>query len=522
MANKNSLLVVVLGTLVLMATLSVVIPATSSKPYDPFVDLDNNGRIGLSDLVILAQSYGASGTPVNKASIQYDSGWINITDKCGQNIVITHNLNSTDLIVDVQGKTTQDGGPHQQDYGLRGCMQGWDKTYGGTGEDWANALVHTADGGYALAGGGFANLIKTDAHGNAQWNKTYGRTGYDWANALVQTTDGGYALAGYTYSFGAGGYDFWLVKTDAAGNIQWNKTYGGTDDEFAESLVQTADGGYALAGYTGSLGTQGGDADFWLVKTDASGNMQWNKTYGGTYDDAAYALVQTSDGGYALAGSTLSSGAGGNDFWLVKTDASGNKQWNKTYGGPSGDVAYALVQTADVGYALAGITLSYGAGSADSWLVKTDASGNKQWDKTYGGTDWDEAYALVQTTDGGYALAGSTGYIAGSADSWLVKTDASGNKQWDKTYGGTSYDQAYALVQTTDGGYALAGSTESFGAGNRDFWLVKTDAAGNIGGVESGLAWGDSSANTITLYRGATDIYWNYVRVRLWMPEQTP
>ena len=148
-----------------------------------------------------------------------------------------------------------------------------------------------------------------------QWNKTYGGTSYDWAYALVQTSDGGYALAGRTASFGAGGDDFWLVKTDSAGNMQWNKTYGGTNDDMAFALVQTSDGGYALAGYTTSFGA--GGLDFWLVKTDSAGNMQWNKTYGGTNNDMAFALVQTSDGGYALAGYTASL-ASGLDFWLVK------------------------------------------------------------------------------------------------------------------------------------------------------------------------------------------------------------
>jgi len=178
-----------------------------------------------------------------------------------------------------------------------------------------------------------------------------------------------------------------------------------------------------------------------------------------------------------------------------------------------------LVQTGDGGYALAGYTESFGAGNADCWLVKIDANGNAQWNQTYGGTSYDAARALVQTGDGGYALAGYTSsFGVGGYDCWLVKTDAAGNAQWNQTYGGKGIDWAIALVQTSDGGYALAGWTESFGAGSTDFWLVKTDASGNAGGVESGLAWTDSSANTVTLYRGATDASWNYVRVRLWKP----
>jgi len=207
----------------------------------------------------------------------------------------------------------------------------------------------------------------------------------------------------------------------------------------------------------------------------------WTKTYGGTSGDYAYALVQTSDGGYALAGMTESFGAGPLDCWLVKTDASGNMQWNKTYGGTGSDYATAMEQTADGGYALAGITDSFGAGNTDFWLVKTDANGNAQWNKTYGGIGYDEAYDLVQTTDGGYALAGeTTSFGAGNNDAWLVRTDASGNMMWNRTYGGTNEDGATALVETSDGGYALAGRTTSYGAGTADFWLVKTKADGTV------------------------------------------
>ena len=202
-----------------------------------------------------------------------------------------------------------------------------------------------------------------------EWNQTYGGTGDEIAFALVQTADGGYALLGDTDSFGAGYTDVWLVKTDASGNHQWNKTYGGTYGDYGSDLVQTADGGYALAGDTLSFGA--GFGDFWLVKTYANGNHQWNKTYGGTDPEWYFeGLAQTSDGGYAISGRTLSFGAGSYDFWLVKTDASGMHEWNQTYGGTGDETAFALVQTADSGYAIAGFTNSSGAGSYDFWLVK--------------------------------------------------------------------------------------------------------------------------------------------------------
>ena len=522
MVTKKGLFVAVLATCCLTATLFLMIPTSSqssTRPYNPWGDLNDDGTIDIYDAIILSGIFGTSGIPITKASIQYDSGWVNVTDKCGQSFNITHNLNITDwndpsIMVDITGKKTPDG-QLLRFLGLTG-QQGWNQTYGGTNYDVARASVQTGDGGYALAGwtesfgaGSYDfYLVKTDSIGNMQWNKTYGGTGDDGAFALVQTGDGGYALAGYTWSFGAGSSDAWLVKTDSIGNMQWNKTYGGTDYDEAFALVQTGDGGYALAGDTYSFGAGGDDA--WLVKTDSIGNMQWNKTYGGTGDDRAFALVQTGDGGYALAGDTTSFGAGSYDAWLVKTDSIGNMQWNKTYGGTSWDEAFALVQTGDGGYALTGETESFGVGSADFYLVKTDSIGNMQWNKTYGGTDYDEALALVQTGDGGYALTGYTeSFGVGSADFYLVKTDSIGNMQWNKTYGGTGDDVAFALVQTGDGGYALAGYTTSFGAGGANFWLVKTDA-------QSGLAWVGSSANSITLYRGDPDPNWNFVRVQIW------
>jgi len=365
--------------------------------------------------------------------------------------------------------------------------QGWTRTYGGANSDGAVALVQTLDGGYALVGStqsfGAGNwdfwLVKVDASGNMMWNQTYGGTNIDIAYSVVQTLDGGYATAGSTNSFGAGNEDFWLIKMDANGNMEWNQTYGGTNRDSAYSVVQTLDEGYTIAGVTQSFGA--GNWDFWLVKTDASGNMMWNQTYGEAGFDWAYSVVQTLDGGYALVGSTDSFGPGNWDFWLVKVDASGNMMWNQTYGGTFGDECYALVQTLDGGYALVGHTDSFGAGGRDFWLVKVDASGNMMWNQTYGGTNDDWAFSVVEAVYGGYTLAGATeSFGAGSQDFWLVKVDASGNMMWNQTYGEAGFDWAYSVVQTLDGGYALVGSTDSFGAGNWDFWLVKTDFSGVI------------------------------------------
>jgi parallel beta-helix repeat protein len=365
---------------------------------------------------------------------------------------------------------------------VRASLIGWSQNYGGTDGDYATSVVETSDGGYALAGytGPFGAgiddflLIKTDSLGKLEWNQTYGGTSIDRACSVVETSDGGYAILGETLSFGAGMGDFWLIKTDANGNMQWSKLYGGTDRDAAQSLVETSDGGYALAGYTYSYGA--GSNDAWLVKTDELGNMEWNRTYGTADRDIASSLVQTSDGGYAIAGQTYSFGAGEGDFWLVKTDGSGNIEWSQTYGGTGTEgIFVSLVQTADAGYAIAG---DFGS---DYWLVKTNSAGKLQWNQTYGGRLSDTARSLVQTSDGGYALAGETrSFGAGIGDAWLVKTDASGNMEWNHTYGGPMSELAASLIETSDGGYALAGETGSFSAGHIDAWLVKTDEQGKL------------------------------------------
>jgi hypothetical protein len=310
--------------------------------------------------------------------------------------------------------------------------------------------------------------------------KTYGGASIDWTEFVRQTSDGGYIVAATAWSFGVGAGDILLIKTDANGNIQWAKTYGGGDGDGAFSVQQTSDGGYIVAGHTYSFGA--GDFDIFLIKTDANGNLQWAKTYGGTYWDDARSVQQTSDGGYIVAGFTVSFGAGNYDFFLIKTDASGNVQWAKTYGGGPMDEPSSVQQTSDGGYIVAGWTSSFGAYYWDIFLIKTDANGNVQWAKTYGVTDWDEGYSVQQTSDGGYIVAGSTGpFGVGSSDIILIKTDANGNVQWAKTYGGTGWDFAHYVRQTSDGGYIVAGYTYSFGAGGRDIFLIKTDANGDIG-----------------------------------------
>ncbi len=356
----------------------------------------------------------------------------------------------------------------------------WAQTYGGSAADYALSLVQTEDGGYAIvgytgsfgAGGDDAWLVKVDAASKMQWNRTFGGTGDDYAAYLIQASDRGYLLVGSTDSFGAGSQDFWLVKTNMYGDVQWNQTFGGTGYDYSVAVMQADDGGYVLAGYTDSFGA--GNADAWLVKTDLTGNVQWNKTFGGPNYDEVYSVAQVSDGGYILAGATTSSGAGFLDFWIIKTDSLGNFVWAKTFGEAGDDEAYSVAQTRDGGYVVVGYTHSSGAGNYDPWLIKLDSLGNMQWNQTYGGAGNDYVYFVALTSDDGYVLVGATdSFGAGSQDAWLIKTDSSGSMQWNKTFGGAGYEAIYSMLETENKRYVLLGTTSSLGAGNTDYYLIQ-------------------------------------------------
>jgi hypothetical protein len=371
--------------------------------------------------------------------------------------------------------------------------------------DEANVIVPTSDGGYVVAGvtwsfgagEGDVWVLKLDGSGNVVWQKTYGGPSFEWPYTIVPTSDGDYVVAGVTWSFGAGKWDVWVLKLDGSGNVVWQKTYGGPGGEGAFAIAPTSDGGYVVAGFTESFGA--GEGDVWVLKLDGSGNVQWQKTFGETDLDEAHAIVPTSDGGYVVVGVTKSFGAGKGDVWVLKLDGSGNVVWQKTYGGTGWDKANAIAPTSDGGYVVAGKTCSFGtAGSCDVWVLKLDGWGNVVWQKTYGGTDDEDASAIAPTSDGGYVVTGKTrSFGAGGGDVWVLKLDSSGNVVWQKTYGGSNDDWAYAIVPTSDEGYIVVGVTKSFGAGKSDVsdvWVLKLEANGTVRGCPSGLVR-DSAAS---------------------------
>jgi hypothetical protein len=322
------------------------------------------------------------------------------------------------------------------------------------------------------------------------WSKTYGGDGKDASTSLVETSDGGYALAGFTYPSGNGDSDALLIKTDQNGNMEWNKTFGGPDNYDAASLIQTSDGGFAFVGTNSSyyegyvpIGTipEGFWSSVWLVKVDEYGNVEWNRTFDtetGFYHGSS--LVQTSDGGYALAGNSVSFQEEDSDLLLIKTDSYGNMQWNKSYGESAGESdPQGFIQTLDGGFALACKRFPFGSVYVDSWFIKTDESGNLEWNEIFGGAGMDYPTSLVQLLDGSFVFAGCTdSYGYGGYDFWLIKIDNYGNMEWNYTYGTQNMDTNPSLVKTLDGGFALAGYTwtDPFA----DLLLVKTDINGNM------------------------------------------
>lgn len=389
----------------------------------------------------------------------------------------------------------------------------WVRTFGGYGEDVGTSVCAAKDGGFVIIGStesfgagigyswlikssrlGNIWLIKTDSEGNVQWDKTFGGLGKDIGFSVQETKDLGFILGGATKSQWVGNYDLWLIKIDKNGTMVWDKKLGGSNDEWANFVQETNDGGFIVVGGTESYGVGTDETilgkstlteNLWLIKTDFEGNVEWEKTFGGPDIDEGSSVRETIDGGYIIVGYTTSYGSGANDLWLIKTDSEGNYDWMKTFGGSNDDVGFSALETIDGGYIVTGYTASYGRGNNDLWLIKTDSKGNEEWSKTFGGPGFDEGTSIAKTNDGGYIITGYTmnqsetngfSWLINPPDPgcvWLVKTDSMGNEEWNKTISGSGNDWGNFVIETEDGAFVVTGGTESFDAEANDVLLAK-------------------------------------------------
>jgi hypothetical protein len=347
------------------------------------------------------------------------------------------------------------------------------------------------------------------------WQKSLGGSGSDGALAVRQTFDGGYIIAGYSnsndgdVSGNQGDYDYWIVKLTLTGEIEWQKSYGGSGSDGAYSVQQTTDGGYIIAGDTesddGDVTFNHGVSDYWIVKLGSTGVIEWQKSLGGSLGDLANIIQQTNDGGYIIAGESSSNDGdvmgnhGNSDYWIVKLTSTGKLTWQKSLGGSSIDRANFIKETNDGGYIIAGESksddgdVSENHGDYDYWIVKLTSTGQIDWQKSFGGSSDDGAYSVQQTADGGYVIAGYSnsddGDVSenhGDYDYWIVKLTSTGQIDWQKSLGGSSDDGAYSVQQITGGGYIIAGDSKSDdfdvsgNHGGSDYWIVKLNSTGEI------------------------------------------
>lgn len=392
----------------------------------------------------------------------------------------------------------------------------WQKTFGGSNDEIARDVIETNDGGYAVIGytksidGDITDkqseendfwVLKLDSNGNLEWQKTYGGSGDDKGRAIIQTNDGGYAITGPSKSSDGDGsnnegqHDHWILKLDTQGAIQWEKSYGFGGHDHSQSIMQTDDGGYFIGGYldvsaSGGLGnetvakntTKHGVGEFWGQKLDANGDLQWRRYFGGSNNDRIYKVLPAHDGNIMLIGSSesndfdIENSKGSYDYWVVKINNGGEKLWERSFGGSGIDDGYAATTTNDGNYLIAGSAISSDGdissakGNSDVWVIKIDDNGTMLWEKSYGGTEFDAAFAIAKSARGfdSYVIAGNSKSIDGDTtsnngenDFWVLKIDSSGNLLFEKSLGGSGLDFAYGVVETSDQKIVVVGETES-------------------------------------------------------------
>lgn len=362
--------------------------------------------------------------------------------------------------------------------------------------------------------------------GEIDWVKSFGGSGLDTAQSIISSSDGGYAVFGFTNSVDGDisdkampVVDYWLLKLDVEGNLQWSKTYGGSGEDKGQQVIQTSDGGYALTGYAQSADGDGsnneGFHDNWIIRLDTQGEILWERSFGFSGHDHSYDIMQTEDGGlfftgflditaaredgYVQKGSSSLTRHGVGEFWGTKLDANGEVEWRRYFGGTNNDRAYGVVRSNDGGFVMAGFSesndfdIKNNQGSYDFWVVKIDADGEFVWEQAYGGTGIDRSYSITNTVDDGYVIAGQTlsadadvGKNNGESDIWLIKLNDKGELIWENSFGGSGFELATGLDLMSDGDLMVVGNSKSSdgdtieNAGENDIWIIRTDANGQL------------------------------------------
>jgi hypothetical protein len=367
----------------------------------------------------------------------------------------------------------------------------WTKVFSSTYSEGCTKVIETNEGGFAVAGYSFSLgngksdmlLLKTDSLGNLLWTKTYGGSGFEYAYDMEQTNDGGYILTGYTTSNSNHNKNIYVVKTNSAGDLVWEKSFGKDSVDVSSSICKTSDGNYLICGYTESFGA--GEDDIYAIKINQNGDTLWTKNYGGTRTDNGKSIMEINSSNYVIAGSTGSPGITSNnqDYYLIKTNSSGEASWSKNYGTGGSlpfDWCNGVKKTNENGFILVGES-SYNS-PLDVMLVKTDSAGNAGWKKFYGNNFYDYGNSICNTTEGGFLVCGTTkSKTTQKNDIFVIKVDADGNEKWRETYGGNNNDWGSSVCKTRDGNYVIAGQTNSYTNGSFDIFVSKIKYSGSIG-----------------------------------------
>jgi uncharacterized delta-60 repeat protein len=363
----------------------------------------------------------------------------------------------------------------------------WEHTFGGVLQDKAYGVVSLPDDGLVVVGNSRSKrdleynawILRLSRGGKLIWERSFGGSKSDQVYAVAATQDGGIAVVGHTRSKGAGQSDVWLLRLSETGDLLWERTFGGAQNDRARTIVAMEDGSFVVAGMTRSYGSSQGDA--WILKVDNSGDLLWERTFGGDEEYAIFSIAAMPDSGIIATGYVDEGDSFGFELWVIRLNPQGERLWDRKYGRGVFDAGTAITATEDNGAIVAGVTSKDGFRSDDAWVLRLNASGDIVWDQTFGGPEPDSAWAVVEMPGTGYAVTIATlSYGAGSSDAWLICLNDDGRLVWQRIYGGKLWDRPTTAARTQDGGLLVAGYTTTIGEGHEDFWLIRLDARGRF------------------------------------------